>query len=361
MKLYQHQLECRSAIEQSIYIDKEPGYALCHEMGLGKTITTLDFLIRAVTKDPGFTVLVVTPTLGVLHQWIEHLQRFWPHCSHFIQAYHGNRRAMDPDVPFHVVTRGTLVSDFSHERGDVMSTHWSCVVWDEAHEYANLVTQFQTDKGPLYSRMVQRLSRSFNLLVTGTPYKNDPSDIKSMMMLMGFTISPCMPVKELAAIWLGHSHRRTTDDVHDSLPHVTESLKRLLYATDEETEHSNALLARVTTLSKHLGALLRNGGDTALTKVLLAQARSKARMYSLVLVESKKEFEEERLYDEMFYTKALLNPKIAYVMDLVKANPSRKIVVASDYTCPLHVQFFSFSILLFYPLFLLLYNFVSCL
>jgi ERCC4-related helicase len=350
VKLYPHQVDCLKSLQEA-FDQHKPGFAISHEMGLGKTLTTLSFLVNKVFSTPGFRALIVVPTVGVMDQWLDQFHTFFSGYASWIHYYHGNKRVLDPKAPFHLVTRGTLSSDFRRGISGVVDNKWTCIVWDEAHYYSNLVTR-SSDSIPAYGNLVKYINREINIVVTGTPYKNDPTDIKSLMLLMGFELSNHMKSNELAAFWLSNSHRCTSDDVLDSLPTVVETVIKLDYPTSESSDMAKELLSEVKKFSKQLGALMRSNANKEIVnqlKAALAKARSRARMCEMtVFYTSNDEFDKAMTTDPLFMNKMINHPKLDYIIKTVQRNMSKKFVIASDFTAPLKVFYFLYNLVYYF-------------
>jgi SNF2 family DNA or RNA helicase len=174
--LYPHQKEAvewmKSTERRLRIVPTQPhGGILAHAMGLGKTMTMLSF-IRGQAQ--GRTLVVCTKSL--LTQWKAEAHRVGWESPHTVTIYHGNSRK----IPERTGTSHQLVLTtfdivrIEKSRGG-RSLHditWDRVVLDEAHRICE-----QSSKT---SHAIQALRAPNRWCVTGTPFKNEISDLMAL-------------------------------------------------------------------------------------------------------------------------------------------------------------------------------------
>lgn len=151
--------------------DQPHGGILAHAMGLGKTISMLSLIL----SQPAGVTLIVCPK-SLLMQWTNEA-KLVGFVSDKIVVYHGPERKLHR-APF---TPGTLVlTTFDIVRIEfrttgirtLHTTRWDRVVLDEAHRICE-----QSSKT---SRAIQCLNARNRWCITGTPFKNNISDLMAL-------------------------------------------------------------------------------------------------------------------------------------------------------------------------------------
>ena len=319
------------------------GLTIAHAPGLGKTLTVLHFIKQQHSEGRFNRVLVVVPNYAIARQWLAQAKDAWPWTPLFVNLYmgpKGTRRASEHLV--NVVSRPTLTSDIRERGVDIGVAEWDCIAWDEGHEYANLETVFGNlvAPRPKYAVLLD-LRRKFNVVLTGTPYKNNETDIKSLCALMGLGTPQG---NDWSAFWSLHSDRQTLATVGAQFfPVVTESVRWLPYPSIESKATAKAALQKVLAcrieVTKALQKSRRHQDSTRKCINSLHAATAAARLHSTCLYTSMRDAIAARTDDHFdFYSKALKNPKVELSMEYVMDNPRKKIVIVSDFVFILQVR-----------------------
>ncbi|KAH9881076.1 hypothetical protein J1614_001569 [Plenodomus biglobosus] len=204
----------------AMVIQGHGGALLSHDMGLGKTLTTIAVLVLlrrnfrtynldwATRPSSSFdqrhdiqgNILIIVPK-DLLNHWSAQLQA---HVAErlVIKVYHGGsqedrstQHTMQSLAEADVVlsTYETLRSDGDEMKAAIMSSeriaraphlghfpllvvHWRVIVFEEAHKLCN------SDTGN--NRAASHLKSLWNLAITGTSFQNDYTDIRSIMNIV---------------------------------------------------------------------------------------------------------------------------------------------------------------------------------
>lgn len=160
------------------------GSVLAFDMGLGKTLTFTQFLLeKRKLENPVNSDLLIVP-LCVLTQWKSEIHKLDEKADVFI--YHGLSRVKELNnllkVPDFVIgTYHCLVTrELEHK-------NWNRIVLDEAHIIRNGI---DTGNKTIPKRVLGAFSISkkanFCHCISGTPFNNGKSDIKSLMKFVGY-------------------------------------------------------------------------------------------------------------------------------------------------------------------------------
>jgi len=174
LNLYPHQKE---AVEWMKATERRPrivptqphGGILAHAMGLGKTMTMLSF-IRGQAHG---RTLVVCPK-SLLTQWGAEARRVGWVDPHTVTLYHGSARKIPERSGSHqlVLTTFDIVRLEMSRKRALHDITWDRVVLDEAHRICE-----QTSKT---SQAIQALRAPNRWCITGTPFKNEISDLMAL-------------------------------------------------------------------------------------------------------------------------------------------------------------------------------------
>ncbi|KAJ1766082.1 hypothetical protein LPJ54_005272, partial [Coemansia sp. RSA 1824] len=173
---------------------------LADEMGMGKTIQTIAFLLTAYrstidqnaeSNSGTFPFLVVVPTTLVAN-WAQEFQVWGPElvvaelsgraASRDLQLEHTlfRRSKGRRDLKCHVVLTSYEALNHPTACSAMRSITWQSIVVDEGHRLKNDQTKtFQT---------LQQFSSRMRLVLTGTPLQNQLSELHSVMSF----VDPCM-------------------------------------------------------------------------------------------------------------------------------------------------------------------------
>ena len=149
------------------------GSCLADDMGMGKTIEVIAFLLKRHEnmKKPGVT-LVVCPT-SVISNWLHEIKRFAPSIRTLV--HHGNERMKQEELVNNIVNYDVVVTSYSLLSRDIESLSkitWEGIVADEA--------QYIKNSGTKQSRAIRSLKSDFKIALTGTPIENRLEDLRSI-------------------------------------------------------------------------------------------------------------------------------------------------------------------------------------
>ncbi|MEO3403651.1 DEAD/DEAH box helicase [Mucilaginibacter sp. CAU 1740] len=162
LRPYQHQ-----GLNWLNYLDElNFGGCLADDMGLGKSIQIIAFILLQRTKAENNTNLIVVPT-SLLFNWQQEIQKFAPSIS--VHTIYGAERARHADDlhKYEVVltSYGTLLSDINF----LKNFYFNYVFLDESQNIKNPESQ---------RYKASRLLKSRNkITVTGTPIENNTFDL----------------------------------------------------------------------------------------------------------------------------------------------------------------------------------------
>ncbi|MDX2269621.1 MAG: DEAD/DEAH box helicase [Bryobacter sp.] len=151
------------------------GACLADDMGLGKSIQTLAFLLARKPQQEA-PVLLVCPT-SVIGNWQRECQRFAP--SLRVWVHHGADRRKHEDFQRVVAKHDLVVASYPLIHRDLKSLsqiEWEGIVLDEAQNIKNATAK--------QSQAVRSLKGGFKIALTGTPIENSVGDLYSLMQFL---------------------------------------------------------------------------------------------------------------------------------------------------------------------------------
>ena len=148
------------------------GGILAHDMGLGKTVTTIHHLCSTIGAEKDFTqTLIIVPT-NLFAQWQEELKKFIIDFEDsFITFYNSQNRRNIEDAEIVLTTYDTVVTDGVRSI-PTLFRKWRRIVLDEAHEIRNQKSQ--------RSRIISRIPAKTKWCLTGTPIWNNRDDLMAL-------------------------------------------------------------------------------------------------------------------------------------------------------------------------------------
>jgi superfamily II DNA or RNA helicase len=142
------------------------GGCLADDMGLGKSIQVIAFILSQRAKAVQNTNLIVVPT-SLVHNWQDEVKKFAPSIK--MLTLYGPDRERDSgafnDYEIILSTYGTLLSDISFLR----KYRFNYVFLDESQHIKNTSSQRY--------RAVRQLSARNRIVITGTPMENNTFDL----------------------------------------------------------------------------------------------------------------------------------------------------------------------------------------
>lgn len=213
-------IECRSLM-------------LCIDMGLGKTIISLAYLLadnqrccRQTGRRFNGCTLIVCQNALLVANWLDEVRQKWPnHSFQYHRLYsaknrHISRLQIEGQCDFLIVTYSTIKAAYRHVKRDditvedeqpgdeeeegsesekayiydvLYNTKWKRIIADESHVFVNRSSL-------LYKAMIA-LNALIKWVVTGTPIQNSLSDICSSFnfigVLLGSSLERLLEKKEL--------------------------------------------------------------------------------------------------------------------------------------------------------------------
>ena len=149
------------------------GGILADDMGTGKTLTTITYLLHRRNRDGRSPSLVIAPT-SVTHTWENEIARFAPELKTMRLSSGSDRAARyadigDVDV---VITSYALARLDAEKLGEF---RFRTLILDEAQNAKNPSSQI--------ARVVRGLNAEHRLALTGTPVENSLRDLWSVFSI----------------------------------------------------------------------------------------------------------------------------------------------------------------------------------
>ncbi|MBV8355589.1 MAG: DEAD/DEAH box helicase [Candidatus Eremiobacteraeota bacterium] len=205
------------------------GGILADDMGVGKSLQALSYLLHRKEREGPAPSLVIAPT-SVTHTWESEIAKFTPELT-VLRLSSGNERAARYDAITH---HDVVVTSYALARLDaekLASIHFRAIILDEAQNAKNPSSQI--------SRVVRSLRADHRLALTGTPVENSLRDLWAIFAFLepgllgteaSFRRRFEAPIAAGDALATGALHarlepfvlRRTKEDVAPELPPRTE-------------------------------------------------------------------------------------------------------------------------------------------
>ncbi len=211
------------------------GGLLADEMGLGKTIQMLGVIIAHNTSKTN-TLIVLPPAL--VPQWKNEITRLFKVTP---VVYHGvQKRSITLEKlassPIVLTTYGTIATRKRRiDEDEQIEVHspltqikWGRVIYDEVHHLRNNKTAQY--KGAM------KIQSSIKWLVTGTPIQNKKRDFINLCNIMGVPREFSGTDEGIKTIRSHFILRRTKDDVHISLPTLTDTIVTVPWKSSDEKQ-----------------------------------------------------------------------------------------------------------------------------
>ena len=150
------------------------GACLADDMGLGKSIELIAFLLHLQEKDAlEAPTLLVCPT-SVLGNWEREVRKFGPTLK--VLVHHGDKRAKGKVFATAIKGKDLIITSYAlvfRDAKEIQSTKWQGLVLDEAQNIKNSESQ--------QSKIVRQIEASFKIALTGTPVENRLQELWSIL------------------------------------------------------------------------------------------------------------------------------------------------------------------------------------
>ena len=150
------------------------GACLADDMGLGKSIELIAFLLHLQEKDAlESPTLLVCPT-SVLGNWEREVRKFGPTLK--VLVHHGDKRAKGKVFATAIKGKDLIITSYAlvfRDAKEIQSTKWQGLVLDEAQNIKNSESQ--------QSKIVRQIEASFKIALTGTPVENRLQELWSIL------------------------------------------------------------------------------------------------------------------------------------------------------------------------------------
>ena len=150
------------------------GACLADDMGLGKSIETIAFLLHLQEQSNLLSpVLLVCPT-SVLGNWERELKRFGPSLK--VMVHHGDKRYKSHQFAIAVQRKNVVLTSYPllyRDEATFKGVKWQGIILDEAQNIKNPLAK--------QSQAVRNLEASFRIALTGTPVENKLQELWSIL------------------------------------------------------------------------------------------------------------------------------------------------------------------------------------
>lgn len=150
------------------------GACLADDMGLGKSVQTIAFLLHLKERgDLETPVLLICPT-SVLGNWEKEVQKFAPSLATLV--HHGDKRLKGNTFAKGVANYHIIIASYAIAQRDektLQGVSWRGIILDEAQNIKNPRAK--------QSQAVRNVAAGFRLALTGTPVENRLSELWSIL------------------------------------------------------------------------------------------------------------------------------------------------------------------------------------
>jgi hypothetical protein len=150
------------------------GACLADDMGMGKSIELIAFLLHLQEKDTlEAPTLLVCPT-SVLGNWEREVKKFGPTLK--LLVHHGDKRAKGKAFATAIKGKDLIITSYAlvfRDAKEIQSTKWQGLVLDEAQNIKNSESK--------QSKIVREIEASFRIALTGTPVENRLQELWSIL------------------------------------------------------------------------------------------------------------------------------------------------------------------------------------
>lgn len=208
---------------------------LADQMGLGKTVTSINALVQVYPEVGKNGVLIVVPKIA-LHVWEYELLRWGEYVPHVVVGSKTKRQTLWNEINADEEFRLVLTTyDVLRVDANKYPLKWGVVILDEAHRVRNRRTKA--------FKAVSRLRSQYFWALTGTPARKGPQDMWSILHLInrrifrsywkfvntfcyveegpwGKEIFGARNVDNLRRVLKQYMLRRTADEVLEDMPEL---------------------------------------------------------------------------------------------------------------------------------------------
>lgn len=293
--------------------DYEFGGILADDMGLGKTIQTIAFLLSRKDKKS----IVITPT-SLIHNWKSEFDKFAPTLR--VGVVHGNKNIRDG-----IISR--LNNSNTEENYDVILTTYSTYK-NDLEKYNGItfdyciIDEAQNIKNPdsIITKTIKDVNAKVRFALTGTPIENNllelwsifdfvmPGYLYNKKKFQSIFISNDKNIRELKNLIKPFMLRRTKKEVITELPDKIEQK----YYIELNKEHRQAYNGFVKLIKQRIR---ENNQDNMTVFSYLTKLRQLALTPELMVKNYKGK-----------------NSKLEVLLDIIKDNSDKKILVFSQFT-----------------------------
>jgi SNF2 family DNA or RNA helicase len=355
--LYPHQEEgCRRMMEG--YSRGFKGFFDNSIMGAGKSRTFLTFYARVCAQRQGerrpCSLLLVAP-LAVLFHWKQEVEHVLDVTVYIYQGPTRHNIKLEGEdgsycEPFIVLTTvEALRADWKkihQQKGQkgqdqrLFQYPFHILGVDEAHNFANMEENKNPGEAPLYKSIFNRLKRDYTVILTGTPLKNDESDIRSLMSLAQLPLPAVASIEELGKHYARYSYRAPVEEIVKNLPPVKHEVVFLDYVSSAIADEAKALMGVYQQIKAKVQSYLSRGQRVPPPlQTQLNAARTHCRFFDAVHAKSIKDMPSQKpsqTSQKSTKTFSLLahyskNAKFLYVFTFIKNHAELKIVISSEF------------------------------
>ncbi|MBD5796462.1 ATP-dependent helicase [Bacillus pseudomycoides] len=161
-------------VEWLLYL-RELGFGalLADDMGLGKSIQTITYLLYVKEKSlQTGPALIIAPT-SVLGNWQKEFERFTPHLQ--VQLHYGSNRSKGDSFKDFLQSTDVVLTSYALAQLDEEELNaqcWDAIILDEAQNIKNPQTK--------QSKAVRNLQANHKIALTGTPMENRLAELWSI-------------------------------------------------------------------------------------------------------------------------------------------------------------------------------------
>jgi len=150
------------------------GACLADDMGLGKSIELITFLLHLQEQDAlEAPTLLVCPT-SLLGNWEREVKKFGPTLK--VLVHHGDKRAKSKAFAAAIKGKDLIVTSYAlvfRDAKEIQGIKWQGLVLDEAQNIKNSEAK--------QSQAVRQIEASFRIALTGTPVENRLQELWSIL------------------------------------------------------------------------------------------------------------------------------------------------------------------------------------